>query len=93
MRERGVRGARRAEARGRERGDGRVERLVLADGVDGLLLVGGQHQVRRVDGHEHLPPPNAKYHDFCTPFNYKITSKWHVCHTVKQFLTSIYDTL
>lgn len=54
VRERRVRRARRAQPRGRERRHGRVVRLVLADGVDGLLLVGRQHQVRRVYRHEHL---------------------------------------
>ena len=54
VRERGVGRAVGAEPRGRERRHAGVVRLVLADGVDGLLLVGGQDQVRRVDCHEHL---------------------------------------
>lgn len=56
--ERRERGAGGAEPRGGERRHRRVVRLDLADGVDGLLLVRGQHQVRRVYRHEHLTTNN-----------------------------------
>lgn len=58
VRERGEGGAGGAQARHGERRHRRVVRLVLADRVDGLLLVRRQHQVRRVYRHEHLRGAN-----------------------------------
>lgn len=46
------------EVGGGEGGVRAVAAFVQVDGVDGLLLVGSQHQMRRVDGHKHLTNKN-----------------------------------